>query len=302
MTDSISDNDTSEKPVREKLKKTSLASMSSHTVARQERAPKEQEKNSTSDHMYRDLSPEEETNKKGVEHRGRPEKKRSFDDLDTFEAVGNDAGREHVGIPTSNGHLRKRSRDVRVGEYPKEDRRPPLGGSPVREESEDAANGVEKSGACINGPMNAVDSESPAAETLSQVEMEHVKQPQDVNEPTQYVSGTVQQNDEPETEKGSADLEMRDLASSPRKKRSRDHFDTEADREQKIPATEEARAHRTSDELERGEGSFVRSRSPLSRNLSGGDEKEPVMVEKEKGLIDAHVGVEERVVGLIVHP
>ena len=297
-TDSISDNDTGEKPVREKLKKTSLASMSNHLVGRQERALKVNEENAAPDHAYRDSSPENQTNKKGVEPRGRPVRKRSFDDLDTPKIEGNEAGREHVAKPNPNGHLRKRSRDVRVGETPKEIRRPLLAATPVREESEDAANGIETSEACINGPeKNAVDSMSSTTETPSQVEMEQDKQPQDINGPIQHVSGAVSQDSIRETEKKSADQEMRDSASSPRKKRSRDQFDTEADREQKIPATEEARAHRRSDEIERGEGSVVRNRSPVSSERSGVAEKESVAVEEEKGPVDVHVGVEIQEVG-----
>ena len=49
-TDSLSDNDNGEKPVREKLKKTSLASMSNHIVERQERTLKSNGENSEPDH------------------------------------------------------------------------------------------------------------------------------------------------------------------------------------------------------------------------------------------------------------
>ncbi len=297
--DSISD---SEKPVREKLKKTSLASMSNHIVGRQERAFKANEENSAAHHMHRDSSPENQTNKKGVEPRGRPLKKRSFDDLDTPEGEGNDAGREHVAKANANGHLRKRSRDVRVGETPKENRQPLLAGTPVREEAEDATNGSETSEAFINKPQNAVDSMPSATETPSQAEMEQDKRPQDVNDPIQYGSRALQQESITETEKESADQEMRDSASSPRKKRSRDQFDTEAEREQKIPATEEARAHRRSDELERGEDSVVRNRSPESSECSGVAEKESVTVEEEKGLVDANVGTEKQEVVFTVDP
>lgn len=302
--DSVSDNDTGERPVREKLKKTSLASISSHIVGRQERALKANEEDSALDQMHKDSSPEKELNKKDVEPRGRPVRKRSFDDLDTPEVEENrlEAGREHVVKPKANGHLRKRSRDVRVGETPKQDRRLLLAGTPVQEEPENAVNGVELGETRINDTKNAVDSVSPDAETLSQVEMEQDKQPQDVNEPIQYVSGTVQQDDVTEMDKESADQEMCDSASSPRKKRSRDQFDTEADREQKIPATEEARAHRISDELERGEGSVVRNRSPVSPEDSGVAETQPVTVREEKGFVDAHVGVEKQEVDFTINP
>ena len=299
--DSISDNDTGEKPVREKLKKTSLASMSSHIVGRQERALKANEESSTLDHMHRDSSPEQESNKKGADLRGRPVRKRSFDDLDTPEAEGNasEAGTDHVAKPNANGHLRKRSRDVRVGETPKEDRQPLLAGTPVREEAED---GVETSEAWISETKNAVDGISPAAENLSQEEMEQDKQPQDVNGSLRDVSGKLQRDFVTETEKKSADQEMRDSASSPRKKRSRDQFDTDADREQKIPATEEARAHRRSDELERDEGSVVRNRSPKSPEDSAVVERKPVTVDENKGFADARVGVERQEVGFTVGP
>lgn len=294
--DPISDNDNGEKPVREKLKKTSLASMSSHIVGRQERALKANEESFAPGHMHRDTSPEKESNRKRIEPRGRPVRKRSFDDLDTPEAEGKglEGGIDHAAKPNANGHLRKRSRDVRVGEIPKENRRPLLAETPMQEESEDPANGVETSEAWISETQNAVDSTSPAAETLSQVEMEQDKQTQDLNEPIQNVSGILQRDSVTETEKDSADQEMRDTASSPRKKRSRDQFDTDADREQKIPATEEARAHRRSDELERDEGSVLRNRSPVSQESSGVAEKEPVIEEEKKGFVDAHVGVEKQ--------
>lgn len=296
-TDSISDNDTGEKPVREKLKKTSLASMSGHIVEGQESAFNENEGISASDPMHRDSLPEKQTNKKGVEPRGRPVKKRSFDDPDTPEADGHEAAREHVAKLSANGHLRKRSRDVRVGETPMEDRRPLLAKSPVQEETEDAAHGVEMSEACFSGPKRSVDTRSPATEALSQVKMEQDKQSHDITDPKQYVSGIARHDDVAETEKESADQDMRDSASSPRRKRSRDQFDTEADREQKIPATEEARAHRRSDELERSEGPVVSNRGPASPEGSGIVADEPVTVGEENGSVDADAEGERQEVG-----
>lgn len=301
-TDSISDNDTSEKPVREKLKKTSLASMSGNIEDGQESAFNANEENSASTPKHRDSLLEKQTNKKGAEPRGRPVKKRSFDDPDTPEAYGNETAREHVAKLNANGHLRKRSRDVRVGETPVEDRRPVLAETPVREESEDAAYGVETREAYIGGPENSVNSRSPATEALSPVEMEQDKQAHDITEPKQYSSGTVQQVEVAKTEKESADQEMRDSASSPRRKRSRDQFDTEADREQKIPATEEARAHRRSDELERDEDLVVSNRSPVSPEDSGVAANDPVTVEEESGSVDADAEAERKEVGYTPGP
>ena len=299
--DSLSDNDNGEKPVREKLKKTSLASMSNHIVERQERALKSNGENSEPDHVDKDSSPRKAIDKKAVEPRGRPVKKRSFDDLDTPDSESVEAGRGYVAKPYANGHLRKRSRDVRVGELSTENRRPLLAGTPVREESEDAENGFDTSEACTNGSKNAVDRKSPATEVRSQVETEQDQQFQKSSELARSVPGTVQSDHEIEMEKESTDQEMRESASTPQKKRSRDQIDTDADREQKIPATEEARAHRRSDELERSEVSAARNRSSVSPKGSGAVGKQPVTVEEEKGLV-SHLGVKGQEVSFTVRP
>ena len=300
-TDSLSDNDNGEKPVREKLKKTSLASMSNHIVERQERTLKSNGENSEPVHVDKDSSPGKDIDKKAVEPRGRPVKKRSFDDLDTPDSESVEAGREHVAKPYANGHLRKRSRDVRVGELSTENRRPLLAGTPVREEPEDAENGFDTSEACINGSKNVVDRKLPVTEVRSPVETEQSQQFQKPSELAQSVSGTVQNNHLVDGEKDSADQEMQEPAFTPQKKRSRDQIDTDADREQKIPATEEARAHRRSDELERSEVSSVRTRTSVSPKGSGTAGKQPITVEEEKGLV-SHFGVKRQEVSLTVRP
>ena len=300
-TDSLSDNDNGEKPVREKLKKTSLASMSNHVVERQERTLKSNREKYESVHVKRDSSPGKDVDKKAGEPRGRPVKKRSFDDLDTPDSESVEAGIEPVAKPYANGHLRKRSRDVRVGELSIENRRPLLAGTPVREESEDSENGFDTNEACTNGSKNVADRKSPAIEVRTQVETEQSQQFQDSSELTRSLSGTVHCDRVIEMEKDSADQEMREPASTPQKKRSRDQIDTDADREQKIPATEEARAHRRSDELERSEISAVRNRSPVSPKGSSAVGKQPITVEEEKGLV-SHIGVKRQEVSLTVRP
>ena len=118
----------------------------------------------------------------------------------------------------SVGHLRKRSKDVRVGEIPKESRRPLLVGTPVREESEDAENSSETSDTRINRLKSAADRILPTTGTLSQMGMEHVQQFQDINEPTQSISGKVVGDHVTKTGKSSANQETCDSASSPTKK------------------------------------------------------------------------------------
>ena len=283
--DPVSDNEAGEKPVREKLKKTSLASMSSPVVERKEKAFRAHEENSGPDGLCRDLSLEKKIDLKSVEPRGRPVRKRSFDDLDAPETQSADIGHDYVAKSNLNTHLRKRSRDVRVGEGPKENARPLLAGTVVREESEDAAIGLDTSETCINSPRSAVDNESLANESFPEGKMQQDSQNQEIGGSTQLLSEPVKGEHITKSEKDSPDQEMRDSAFSPQKKRSRDQFDTEADREQKIPATEEARAHRRSDELERGEVSAIGNQSPVFPEGSEVVEKEKVRVEAAKGLV-----------------
>ena len=295
--DAISDNDTSEKPVREKLKKTSLASMSSHVKGRQERAFEADEENSTLHHVYRDSSAEKITDHKDLESRGRPVKKRSFDNLDAPDVESIETEKDQVEKPNANGHLRKRSRDVRTGEVPHEIRRPLLAGTSVREEEEDDANGSETGDDFVECSTSAMDSNRPPIKALSQVEIEPDKTLEGVNEIEQPSSGTVQEYQVTGTGEDLADQEMRDSASSPQKKRSRDQFDTEADREQKIPATEEARAHRRSDELERVDNCATRSRSPISlKGPMALDQHVTVEEREDKGMM-SHAGAERQEVG-----
>ena len=244
--DSTSDNDTSEKPVREKLKKTSLASISTHALGHQEaeldaskaeKVPSISSATKATSPLYMELT------QANTEPRGRPLlKKRSFDDLETPEQEKNSVETDEKQNETSNGHIRKRSRDVRIAESLKEERRASgLVGITVQEEQEIDVTQSEN----LEEAAEAIAPTTEVAENPTYVEIEH-----HTREAPNNGIGTTEtavQN----TTKDIADQEMLDSAPSPRKKRSRDQFDNEADREQKIVATEEARAHRRSDELER---------------------------------------------------
>lgn len=210
--DSASDNDTSERPVREKLKKTSLASMPrdnfmsprTHTELGRDDAM-------LTHHIEEDSIPNEQTTGACPGPRGRPLRKRSFDDLepaecDTFE-VSTDV------ITNTGGHARKRSRDVRVGAgFDGENRKRGAPEIPVQE--------VDEQNLSDNEMAELEDNHSPENGALSPIQ-------------------------------GAVDEDMTDSALLPRKKRSRGQFDTATDREQKIPATEEAKAQRRSEESER---------------------------------------------------
>ena len=212
---SISDNDAGERPVREKLKKTSIASIPKHGVASARpdvEAPRDSEMGSQNPGT--DLSMKEEPTDARVEDRGRPVRKRSLDDLDSPEAGDGATGDKTEN--KSSGHARKRSRDVRAGEALNLDGRR-RGGSPeisVQEEDE----GIHEAG---HGDPND----------------EQVK--------------PVAAPNTPPTNHNDVDEEMKESALSPRKKRSRDQFESETHREQKIAATDETKARRRSSEESR---------------------------------------------------
>jgi hypothetical protein len=213
-TDSTSDNDASERPVREKLKKTSIASIpKSDTNHPRNDFAVEPDPSTAAENSEEGSFGGQKVVAAGIESRGRPVRKRSFDDLEADEAITGDRP-----ILDQSGHSRKRSRDVRVGEDLKGDERlrsaDPV---TVREENEDEADRFE-------GNISGYREENTEGITKGLSQSSH----QDV-----------------------ADQEMRDTAFSPRKKRSRDQLDTETHREQKIPATEEAKAHRRSEENDR---------------------------------------------------
>lgn len=82
--DSASDNDTSERPVREKLKKTSLASLPRDNVM-SPRAHTEPERDDSmlTDHPEEESVPKERSTGVFPGPRGRPLRKRSFDDIES---------------------------------------------------------------------------------------------------------------------------------------------------------------------------------------------------------------------------
>lgn len=189
--DSASDNDVSERPVREKLKKTSIASMPRNDpAANPSKTVVDQTSPTESNEPQERDSTEKQTPSPITESRGRLSRKRSYDD--TIESEGIASGTPaaaHHSLDDAN-HSRKRSRDVRAAQLP----------------------ATESSAAPIKQPLLEGESSDDAS--------------------LDYVI---------------------DGAQSPRKKRSRDEFDIDAHRGQKIPATDEARAYRRSEDSERGQ-------------------------------------------------
>lgn len=216
ITDPASDNDTSERPVREKLKKTSIASIPKHHVT-----PAKDEIEVQEDHSMLPEHDEEQlpsTNMESeAEPRGRPARKRSLDVLESTDR--NETPSESVSIETTDRHIRKRSKDVHAGESLKSDTRQQESPEPpLREESEAMDDAKLEDGSDLVDtkvvPLNGTNA------PLSVVEV--------------------------------ADQEMRESILSPRKKRSReqsrDQPEAESYREQKIAATDESRRRRSSEE------------------------------------------------------
>ncbi|KAL8946448.1 MAG: hypothetical protein Q9222_007155, partial [Ikaeria aurantiellina] len=196
--DSTSDNETNERDARERLKKTSLASLPGNNTnaatlsnATIEPTPEENSKPSSEQR-----EPSEQTPSPSSEQRGRLSRKRSYDD--SMEpggtAVGAATESHHTGDDAK--HTRKRSRDVRTIQ----------------------TQGLKSSAAPIERPL-----------------------PED------------ESSDDEIQEQERLDQEMEDSMRSPRKKRSRDDVEIDAQRGQKIAATEEAKAYRRSEDSDRNQ-------------------------------------------------
>ena len=250
ISETASDNDTSEKPIRDKLKKTSIASLSQQASNSQGEIialgdkPTDTITSQQTDSMEREMSPEDQGSA-----RGRPVKKRSFDDL---EATEDDIENVHISETQDydNGHARKRSRDVRAGGALHENRQPHAAGVTLEEEGESSA-----------GPSG-----SPERVDVDVVESKTAMNPPEHPTPQANASNKSDPNDDDangiEDEEAFSCMDtnvdpkgyaIHNSVTSPRKKRSREYFDNDMDREQKIPATEEARAQRRSDEIDRDE-------------------------------------------------
>ena len=247
---SASDNDTGERPVREKFKKASLVSMS----GKSSQPTLEQPLQETSLHGAKTTTPlvASEVEPTGTERsRGRPIKKRSFDDLDSV-------GKFHATLPEAatsytNGHARQRSRDVGAGVPLSVDDKLSVT-SPLDKEDSESAGVPDLNFVNRHVPLESDTVKTEMMETMAPIE-EKAEGNANGNQIIKPLEGGVEPEGEAPTALQSADAppEKREGAASPTKKRSRDQLDTELDREQKIAATEELRAQRLSSELDRSQ-------------------------------------------------
>ena len=213
-----SEYEANEGPVREKLKKTSIASLARHIEPHSKADTEEEQiKSDRGDTLQAKAPSTGGTLETDVEGRGRPLRKRSFEDSGADKETENDFDKA-VNRPYE-GRQRKRSKDVHANRVAwTEIQECGLSRSPVPEEVE---GGIAVRDMPVPGTV---------ANTHTKSDSEHRSAAEDI-----------------------ADQEMSDHLFSPRKKRSRDPLDADPHREQKIVATEEAKAHRRSEEFERSE-------------------------------------------------
>lgn len=213
--DQVSDNETSEGPVREKLKKTSIASIPRQSELNQHTGDRIGE---PSPSIAQVLDNPTSTNQEAAtELRGRPTRKRSFDETGTEKTIH---AHNQPEASILSGRERKRSKEVsstRSFSAKEQEQKP--ASFPVLEDAVQPAQAAEPGNEAIQVSEKSEENE----ELVS--------------------SASVHPN--------STDQEMQDSVFSPRKKRSRDQWDAELHREQKIIATEESKAHRRSEEHER---------------------------------------------------
>ena len=233
--DSASDGDAGERPIREKLKKTSIASIPKYGIAEANATFEEPEEHSdtvmASQEVMEEIPAGTWQADTDTNERGRPHKKRSFDDIDAVET-----SKDTPLSASMSAHARKRSRDVRSVEG-------------------------TKSASHRRSPEASVREESEALES----------QKQDSALRDELEDTTIKENaSKPPSE--TTDHEMQESVLSPKKKRSRDQFESESHREQKIAATDENRARRRSSEEDRPEtagAEIVESKSDQQSNQNG---------------------------------
>ena len=222
--ESASDNDTGERPVREKLKKTSIATLPKYgvTAASADGLVDDEEymaSHSTESQANPDLD------NIGQDTRGRPTRKRSFEDLEATDDVSGATkpNQKNYAKGSHEGHARKRSRDIHT-------------------DGSSRDNGHKRT-----SPQGEVLEE----EAKGELEDKDIRRSQ---ERSNTPSGQPEAMDEDEVHG----------VLSPRKKRSRDQVEQDQDKKQKVAATEEERARRNSEEEEKAAQAHRREMSQLT--------------------------------------
>ena len=268
-TDSTSDNDANEKSAREKFKKTSIASLYKHTVPLE--TVSQREKDASAVGSYGQAKPiSENVTEEGS--RGRTAGKRALEDEDINTSEHDSGLDSELQSEPPNGHTRKRSRDVRAGEQVKgngrsyEPRK-----DPVQEENEDFAGSEKPATSLLSQPGDDViqmDSGHESKDDSAHSNFEPIPVSSGLGHEPKFEESRLSQGPNFEEKRKVEDEEMKDGNYSPRKKRSRDQMDAVVDREQKIAATDEIRAQRRSEELDRAD-TLLHKGTASSQIISG---------------------------------
>ena len=269
---SMDDIDNSERSAREKLKKASLGSLgeaSEHDGLENSDGP------SLTSLPTSGLTQESTRTLATLEtNRGRPQRKRSYED---FEKAGNETEIAAEGQPEyASSHSRKRSRDIQSkGPTSSQQDSQPYGTDYANEEFKDEAAYSPSHISYKSALGDKLEiSPSPLASREPDGHDNH-------GAASSVSDGDAKLEDlKPDNtaKSDTLDQEMEGGALSPRRKRSRDQFDTEVDRELKIAATEEARALRLSSEMDRDEMITGSAKTPLASatpEATGGLKPEP---------------------------
>ncbi|KAI9870223.1 MAG: hypothetical protein M1830_004509, partial [Pleopsidium flavum] len=245
--ESASDNDTGERPVREKLKKTSIATLPKYGVtAASADHPADDDHSMATETTVTQGNRDAENDDRNT--RGRPTRKRSLDDLEATDQTAE----EDKAIAKSRmeekheGHARKRSRDIRNDNASRENGR--------RKTSREKALLEEEA------------NEGQEDKSMSESD-EHVKRDQHVATPPDQLEFM-------EEDVGRGVL-------SPRKKRSRDQVEQDQDKKQKVAATEEERARRNSEEEEKVIARHIHQTTQI--RAEGPEKKRPRDTSEEGG-------------------
>ncbi|MCJ1307890.1 hypothetical protein MMC25_001538 [Agyrium rufum] len=240
--DTTSDNGDGEKPVREKLKQTSIASMinndtptmveDGHNTSAQAESASNGHKAPIPSISTHELTASDDSNGMSTT-RSRPISKRTLADTDE---MGHGDANSSAPLHVEHTHTRKKSRDIRGDDF---------------------------------GQYDDKKNNSSKGESIQIIRDDPTTNAPDTNDPA--LSTT------PKTSSPSpGDSEMQDQLTSPRRKRSRDQFEQESQREQKIAATDETKSRRRSQELEREasdtDNDVVKDSDPES-TAEGGEKK-----------------------------
>lgn len=239
--DSEMDHDAQERSARERLKKASLASMSKKDEQRSSHYGNELPEASAKNESSQPNAKQDSDQKRSSLSSG-PDNPRAHDlvDQSRLDTIGLEREGQVADLKTlAADHEHHQLTSSILDEGARERRTDETSDNPAKLDA--------------GRPEKSLVASVLPSETQAEDGERHLKPSNDVEIDLQPPLRVYNPNANSDEEKGTM---------SPRKKRSRDHLDAEVDREQKIAATEEARAQRFSNEAERAKVEDVYQQKP----------------------------------------